>query len=753
MLKLNFYPIIFERIPFRSLLVCAVMTLVAVTQFVNDSNATVNLMEYSSFNPAEGLVTVFNAPAYPGCNDPAAVNYDPGATFDDGSCQYPISSCGPDTYSYCYNNNEFIRFYYEASSGNDLYILLNGGQVQGGADFFFIWDNFNGIGSPLYTVSGPLHAGTIIHSSTGELMVQIISGPSISCNDQGYDPVNYTVRCAPPVANGLCANAQMLSTPQYPAVSNALGTIWFAEISGGSVCAGTGGPDAFYSFNVDAENHYFINVNPIGGFDAVVQVIEGCSGNEVACIDNGGDGASESELLLNLSPGNYIVRVHNASGAIETQASGNFMINVQSFPTAQVQANPANFLYACNTTDRQLEDIVGASPQSGQLSGILDYEWYIERVGGGFSNVWQRGAPNYSTKLTWLNMQYGETYNVYVRLLLNIPGQGPVWGVHQILGGLNPQDADASTCTITTSSSVTQTEVRPPYTPTNLQGNAYAMCNVTTAFTVADAENYEWEFDNGVDPAVYYIRGAGNPHVKLSWVNCLKPNNTYMTRVRAQVNGQWGTFGNAHPLDMAPTANTALRANICGTTLALTQFLLPNPVCIADSYAYELVNTITSDVHTATSTNAAGSVLLNTVSPALVPGATYSVRVKATQCGEEGDYSSACNITIAGPQIQADEVPTLRNMEVKAATAMLYPNPNAGSEVRLELDGLGDGNHEVMIQVYDVYGKLIQTDGFGHTGSAMSRLVRLDGNMAMGMYMVQIVVDGERFATERLVIK
>jgi len=82
----------------------------------------------------------------------------------------------------------------------------------------------------------------------------------------------------------------------------------------------------------------------------------------------------------------------------------------------------------------------------------------------------------------------------------------------------------------------------------------------------------------------------------------------------------------------------------------------------------------------------------------------------------------------------------------------LYPNPNAGTEVRVELNGLGDGNHEVMIQIYDVYGKLIQTEGFGHAGSAMSRLVRFDGNMAMGMYMVQIIVDGERFVTERLVV-
>jgi len=645
---------------------------------------------------------------------------------------------------------------------------------------------------------------TGLTSGNYSVYVQDINDITCTVSDGPYTINIEIVSCVPSPDNNDCASAQPLVVTAWPATSNTTGTLTGAFGSGWGACAGVDGPDVFYTFNAETTNHYIINLNAFGGFVGVAELYDACSGTLIECFEPApncvvpqstpgfpsdptceaavcgddpfcctdewdgfcanaafdvfttecagcmGGAPAFPAIALDLPAGDYTLRVRNMNGQTILDDSGNFLINIQSFPTAQVQSNPANFLYACNTTDRQLEDIVGASPQSGQLSGILDYEWYIERVGGGFSNVWQRGAPNYSTKLTWLNMQYGETYNVFVRLLLNIPGQGPVWGVHQVLGGLNPQDAGASTCTITTSSSVTQTEVRPPYTPTNLQGNAYAMCNITTAFTVADAENYEWEFDNGVDPAVYYVRGAGNPHVKLSWVNCLKPNNTYMTRVRAQVNGQWGTFGNAHPLDMAPTSNTALRANICGTTRALTQFLLPNPVCIADSYEYELVNTLTSDVHTATSTNAAGSVLLNTVSPPLLPGAEYSVRVKATQCGEEGDFSSACNITIAGPQSQGDETPQLREFAENSAT--LYPNPNAGTEVRVELNGLGDGNHEVMIQIYDVYGKLIQTEGFGHAGSAMSRLVRFEGQMAMGMYMVQIVVDGERFVTERLVV-
>src|SRR5690606_33148212 len=91
-----------------------------------------------------------------GCDDPGAINYNPCATANDGSCEYPISGCGPDTYTYCYGNGEDPRFYYEAASGTDLYVQLYGGEVEGGWDDFYVWDNYEGAGTPLYTVSGTL---------------------------------------------------------------------------------------------------------------------------------------------------------------------------------------------------------------------------------------------------------------------------------------------------------------------------------------------------------------------------------------------------------------------------------------------------------------------------------------------------------------------------------------------------------------------------------------------------------------------
>ncbi|TVR39215.1 MAG: T9SS C-terminal target domain-containing protein, partial [Cryomorphaceae bacterium] len=54
--------------------------------------------------------------------------------------------------------------------------------------------------------------------------------------------------------------------------------------------------------------------------------------------------------------------------------------------------------------------------------------------------------------------------------------------------------------------------------------------------------------------------------------------------------------------------------------------------------------------------------------------------------------------------------------------------------------------------IYDINGQLIQNEGFGHVGHSVSRLIHFNKNLATGMYLVNVMVDGERFATERLII-
>ena len=612
--------------------------------------------------------------------------------------------------------------------------------------------------------------------------------------------------CVLPPANDDCVSAQALSVAAWPATSSTLGTLTGAFGSGLPACAGTSGTDVFYSFNAATTNHYIINLNPFGGFSgAIVELWDDCSGvliecfspdpstdcgvsqgvgnpgfpsdptceaavcgQDAFCCNSSWDGICAGIALndqatacagclggapafpaiaLDLPAGDYILRVRNESGATILDGTGSFLIGVQSFPVAQVQDNPNNPLYACNQGGFQLEDIIGASPQT--TSWVLDYEWQISEIGGGTSNIWQRGEPNYSTRPSHLGMEYGKTYNVYVRVLVNHPVFGPTWGVFQV-DGPNPNAPGASICTVGMSSNVTPTEVRPQYTPTNVQGNPYSLCDIVVAFNVEGSEDFRWQFDDGGGSPIVYQRNAPNPGVRLSWVNGLVPGTTYNVAVEVQVQGEWSGYSTILPITLAlPPNNVEVRSQFCGVTHAPNAVILAQAVCAYDFYEWEFVNLTTGVTSTATRPNPGINLSWNQITPALTAG-DYEVRVRVQQGGILGDFGPICTFTISGPGAPADETPAVRTLAENSS--MLYPNPNMGTEVRLELAGLGDDNHEVMIQIYDINGQLIQNEGFGHVGNSVSRLIHFNRNLATGMYMVHVVVDGERFATERLIV-
>jgi len=444
-------------------------------------------------------------------------------------------------------------------------------------------------------------------------------------------------------------------------------------------------------------------------------------------------------------------RVQNFSVNIASAGDGNFLINIDQMPFAGVKDNPNNILYACNQSGFQLEDFVGATPQT--TPGVLDYQWLIGEVGGGMVNEWQRGEDNYSTRISWLGMEYGSTYNVFIRMLIDHPVFGQIWTVYP--GDYaNPNLPGAASCTITTSNNVTPTELRPNYTPTNAAGNDYAMCDIALAYNVQFSENFRWRFDTDMDAnnatEIYYTRGSGNPSVRLSWVSGLVPGITYNVAVEVQVNGQWSGYSTIHPMNIAlPPNNVTLRSGYCGGTYAPNGYILSESVCEADVYTFEFENVATSSIHTRNSNNYVA--FLNGVTPALTPG-DYNVRVKVTQNGVPGDFGPSCVIAISGSGMSEEGMATMKSIESNGS-ATLFPNPTTGNEVRVQLDGMSDGNHEVNIVIYDIYGKMISTEAFGHEGTQLNRLVRFDGNLSMGMYMVQILVDGEQFATDRLIVQ
>lgn len=123
-------------------------------------------------------------------------------------------------------------------------------------------------------------------------------------------------------------------------------------------------------------------------------------------------------------------------------------------------------------------------------------------------------------------------------------------------------------------------------------------------------------------------------------------------------------------------------------------------------------------------------------------GETFYIYVTGNQ-----DAFGTFELLVTCPSIGVEE------LEGQSAHVSLFPNPNAGEEVRVQIDGLAAGNHDINVLVYDIYGKQITADAFGHNGTYLDRVVRFEQSLATGMYMVQIVVDGEKLTAERLVVQ
>jgi hypothetical protein len=112
-----------------------------------------------------------------------------------------IESCGPDTYTFCYGNNENYTVTYQGASTWPLQLVFNSGNVSpSGNDALVIHDGlddtapvlFSGVGN-----AGNLTGVTVVSTNPDHaLTLRFTSNGSFSCGDGGVNPPwNYTVAC------------------------------------------------------------------------------------------------------------------------------------------------------------------------------------------------------------------------------------------------------------------------------------------------------------------------------------------------------------------------------------------------------------------------------------------------------------------------------------------------------------------------------------------------------------------------------
>ena len=261
-----------------------------------------------------------------------------------------------------------------------------------------------------------------------------------------------------------------------------------------------------------------------------------------------------------------------------------------------------------------------------------------------------------------------------------------------------------------------------------------------------------------------------NNWLAASWI----PANVLMNvRVRtriADVNGNWGpacrmkidAVRAACPLTklMDVSGSSQFSCNVT-RTFATSSYIYARPVTGANKYQFRFRIDGEGFVTVRNSNNYICQ--LNwSVSP-LQDGRTYQVEVRAskdnglTWCIDVPtpvlgppftQWGDVCDQTIDNTPANAGN----QNFVPEGATLRMYPNPNHGEQLYLSLDEVADGVLTVSVDIYDFVGKRVSARTIPVQDGFINTVLDLDGDMASGVYMVNITAGDQHF-TERLVIQ
>ena len=176
-------------------------------------------------------------------------------------------------------------------------------------------------------------------------------------------------------------------------------------------------------------------------------------------------------------------------------------------------------------------------------------------------------------------------------------------------------------------------------------------------------------------------------------------------------------------------------------------FIYAKPVNGANEYKFRIFNLNEGYDQTFTrSTYILQLKWTNMVAPALVNGSTYNVEINTKVNGlYTGFCPSSCTISID------NSIPSMEQTAFGEAT--LWPNPVSDGQVNLSIGGLQDADQHISVDVQDLYGKQVFAQEFGNSGDRFNTILQLPGDIASGVYLVNITVNGQRTVQRLSIVK
>jgi hypothetical protein len=144
-----------------------------------------------------------------------------------------------------------------------------------------------------------------------------------------------------------------------------------------------------------------------------------------------------------------------------------------------------------------------------------------------------------------------------------------------------------------------------------------------------------------------------------------------------------------------------------------------------------------------------------TSAPPLVTGTQYLVDVRAFKNGQWCPWGEVCTLNIGTPVSDGGNLnSSIEESENGSGASQftMWPNPNRGDQLMLQIDVLPLTVETVAIEMFDMTGKKMMTRTIATQNGSFNHSLDLQAELPAGMYVVNITA-GEKLFTGRLVVQ
>jgi hypothetical protein len=504
--------------------------------------------------------------------------------------------------------------------------------------------------------------------------------------------------------------------------------------------------DVFYSFVAQSQG---VKIEcPAAAFDMALELQTAANGF-MECMNIQAGGVGETMWVNYLVPGDtYVIRV----GAVDGASTGAFSIKAEWLPniylragyypvdaTADAVENPSIYGYKINqslgrrlTNTTQFPVSVTAQATRWKFIDTGTLVEYEHTIAGTSSLLNLNAVPG--------PLCFGTSYDVQVQIQLE--GQWCGW---------------ADVYTIDMEASPT-TQVSAGYI-----NGFYNLEDEIRVNFVGNQQQIYWQFTT--DAGQTTISDFSYPGDPTSWVYfdeipCFRYNRIYTVQVAVEYCGSIGPYSTPVNVFTNPLPYTKVRSQYCTTEQWAGNTIQCDFIFGADQYAWQLAPIEEDDPDMQPTGPAIVTYTNNTTSLWLLPlladglqyGQAYRVGVKPflgafDSCDDfqEGDYGYFCQIVIIDPNDPGipppvDEDDKFQDLEEKSLTDSAKPInvfQNAGGQ---KVMGIRNANETLsgkgLLQVFDVNGRLIESQMFAALEHATVIQYNLSQNYETGIYLV-----------------